>query len=129
MLFGKVFAIFTFQAIFIACLGLFGLSSYLTLQRTQEIGIRKVLGSSSRNAVLLLTRYFIIQVLIAIPFGLVIGYFVRSGWMQNFAYRTIITWWSLVLPVLLVLVVSILTISVQVLKTANINPATSLRKE
>ncbi|MCK4746742.1 MAG: hypothetical protein KAT15_06905, partial [Bacteroidales bacterium] len=70
MRFGKVFGVFAFLAIFIACLGLFGLSSYTSIQRTNEIGLRKVLGSSSGNAVLLLLRYFVIQVLIAVPIGL-----------------------------------------------------------
>ena len=65
--FGTVFGLFAFLAIFIACLGLFGLSSYTTIQRTNEIGLRKVLGSSSGNAVLLLLRYFVIQVLVAVP--------------------------------------------------------------
>ncbi|MFH0759185.1 MAG: ABC transporter permease [Bacteroidota bacterium] len=129
MQFGKVFGLFAFLAIFIACLGLYGLSSYITLQRRREIGLRKVLGSSSRNAVLLLLRYFMIQVLIAVPLGLGIGYYIMHGWLQNFAYRVGIGWWFFLVPVALVLLTTIVTVSAQVVKTARVNPAESLRHE
>jgi len=127
--FGSVFSLFALLAIIIACLGLYGLSSYTTLQRTREIGIRKVMGSSSGNAVLYLIRYFLIQVLIAVPIGLGAGYFIMSGWTQNFAFRINIGWWFFVGPVLLVTIIAILTVSSQVIRTANLNPAESLRYE
>jgi putative ABC transport system permease protein len=127
--FGRVFSLFALLAIIIACLGLYGLSSYTTIQRTREIGIRKVLGSSSGNAVLLLIRYFLIQVLIAVPIGLGSGYFIMSGWIQNFAFRINIGWWFFVGPILLVALIAILTVSSQVIRTANVNPAESLRYE
>ncbi|MBA7472544.1 hypothetical protein ES707_07875 [subsurface metagenome] len=127
--FGRVFSLFALLAIIIACLGLYGLSSYTTLQRTREIGIRKVMGSSSGNAVLLLVRYFLIQVLIAVPIGLGAGYYIMSVWIQNFAFRINIGWWFFVGPVLLVVLISILTVSSQVIKAANVNPAESLRYE
>lgn len=127
--FGSVFSLFALLAIIIACLGLYGLSSYTTLQRTREIGIRKVMGSSSGNAVRLLVRYFLIQVLIAVPIGLGAGYYIMSQWIQNFAYRISIGWWFFVVPVLLVVLIAILTVSSQVLKAANVNPAESLRHE
>jgi putative ABC transport system permease protein len=129
MRFGKVFGLFAFLAIFIACLGLFGLSSYATIQRTSEIGLRKVLGSSSVNAMLLLLRYFMIQVMLAVPIGLGLGYYIMSGWLQNFAFRIGIGWWFFILPLLLVLVITILTVSSQVIKTASVNPADSLRHD
>ena len=129
MRFGRVFGVFAFLAIFIASLGLFGLSSYTTIQRTNEIGLRKVLGSSSGNAVLLLLRYFVIQVLIAVPIGLGLGYYIMHGWLQNFAYRVGIGWWFFLLPLFMVLLITILTVSSQVIKTANVNPANSLRHE
>jgi len=129
MRFGKVFGVFAFLAIFIACLGLFGLSSYTTIQRTNEIGLRKVLGSTSGSAVLLLLRYFVIQVLIAVPIGLGLGYYIMHGWLQNFAFRIGIGWWFFFVPLFLVLLITILTVSSQVLKTANVNPANSLRHE
>jgi putative ABC transport system permease protein len=127
--FGRVFSLFALLAIIIACLGLYGLSSYTTLQRTREIGIRKVLGSSSGHAVLLLIRYFIVQVLVAVPIGLGAAYYIMSGWLQNFAYRINIGWWFFVGPVLLVVLIAILTVSSQVIRTANVNPAESLRYE
>ena len=96
--FGTVFGLFAFLAIFIAGLGLFGLSSYTTIQRTREIGLRKVLGSSAGNAVLLLLRYFVIQVAIAVPIGLGLGYYIMAGWLENFAYRIGIGWWFFIIP-------------------------------
>ncbi|MGW8314693.1 MAG: ABC transporter permease [Bacteroidales bacterium] len=127
--FGQVFGLFTLLAIFIACLGLFGLSSYTTKVRTKEIGLRKVLGSSSANAVVLLLRYFLVQVLIAVPIGLGLGYFFMSKWLRNFPYQVGIGWWFYLLPVLAVLVVTMVTVSGQVIRTANVNPSNSLRYE
>ncbi len=129
MRFGKVFGLFAFLAIFIAALGLFGLSSYTTIQRTREIGLRKVLGSSAWNAVLLLLRYFVIQVMIAVPFGLGLGYYIMSGWLRNFPYRVGIGWWFFLIPLTMVLLITIVTVSSQVIKTANVNPSESIRSE
>ena len=127
--FGTVFGLFAFLAIFIAGLGLFGLSSYTTIQRTREIGLRKVLGSSAGNAVLLLLRYFMIQVVIAVPIGLGLGYYIMAGWLENFAYRIGIGWWFFLVPTLIVLIITILTVISQVLKTSNVNPAFSMRRD
>jgi putative ABC transport system permease protein len=127
--FGTVFGLFAFLAIFVACLGLFGLASYTTVQRTREIGVRKVLGSSTGGAAMLLLRYFIIQVLIAVPVGLGFGYYIMSGWLRNFAYRIGIGWWFFLIPLLLVLIITVLTVGSQVIRTANVNPAESLRYE
>ena len=96
-----------FLALFIAGLGLFGLSSYTTIQRTREIGLRKVLGSSAGNAVLLLLRYFVIQVAIAVPIG----------------------WWFFIIPSLIVLIIYMITVISQVWKTANVNPAFSMKRD
>jgi len=127
--FGKVLNLFALLAIIIACLGLFGLSSYTTEQRTREIGIRKVMGSSVMNSFLLLTRFFMIQVLISIPVGLGIGYIIMSGWLKNFAYRIEIGWWFFVVPVFLLATITIITVSSHIIRTARINPAVSLRYE
>jgi putative ABC transport system permease protein len=129
MRFGRVFGVFAFLAIFIASLGLFGLSSYTTLQRTREIGLRKVLGSSSGKAVLLLLRYFTIQVLIAVPIGLGLGYYIMHGWLQNYSYRVSIGWWFYLVPLVLVILITLFTVSSQVIRTANVNPASTLRRE
>ena len=88
-----------------------------------------MLGSSSGNAVLLLLRYFVIQVLIAVPLGLGLGYYIMSGWLENFAYRIGIGWWFFIVPLLIVLMITILTVLSQVLKTASVNPAESLRSD
>jgi putative ABC transport system permease protein len=127
--FKKVLSLFSLLAIIIACLGLFGLSSYTAIRRTREIGIRKVMGSSVLNCILLLIRFFIIQVLIALPFGLGIGYYIMSGWLKNFAYRIDIGWWFFVIPLLLLVIITIVTVSSRIIKTANTNPATSLHYE
>jgi len=127
--FGRVFGLFAFLTIFIAGLGLFGLSSYATIQRTREIGLRKVLGSSAGNAVLLLLRYFVIQVVIALPIGLGLGYYIMGGWLENFAYRIGIGWWFFIIPAFIVLLITIMTVISQVLKTANVNPAISMRRD
>jgi len=127
--FGTVFGSFSLLAIIIACLGLFGLSSYATTQRTKEIGIRKVLGASVPKSILLLIRYFLNQILIAFPIGLAISYFIMSRWIQNFPFRISIGWWFFVIPVLIILIIALVTIIAQVFKTANVNPAESLRYE
>lgn len=127
--FGTVFGSFSLLAIIIACLGLFGLSSYATTQRTREIGIRKVLGASVPQSILLLVRYFLNQILISVPIGLAGSYFIMSHWIRNFPFRISIGWWFFVLPVLVVLIISLITVIAQVFKTANVNPAESLRYE
>ncbi|UCG26970.1 MAG: FtsX-like permease family protein, partial [Bacteroidales bacterium] len=127
--FGIVFGTFSFLAIFIACLGLFGLSSYTTVQRTKEIGIRKVLGASVLKSILLLVRYFVYQILIAAPFGLVTSYLIMSSWIENFPFRISIGWWFFLIPVLIILIIAVFTVIIQVFKTANVNPAESLRYE
>ncbi len=129
MQFGRVFGLFAFLAIFIACLGLFGLSSYTTLQRRSEIGLRKVLGSSAGKAVLLLLKYFMVQVLIAVPIGLGLGYYIMHNWLQNFSYRVGIGWWFFLIPLLMVALITMITVGGQVVRTANVNPADSLRHE
>jgi len=127
--FGKVFGLFSVLAILIASLGLFGLASYTSNHRRREIGLRKVLGSSSGDAVLLLLRYFIIQVGMAVPIGLGIAYIITKSWLDNFAFRISIGWWFFCIPVLIVLLTTLLTVIGRVLKTANVNPARSLKYE
>ena len=127
--FGKVFSLFAALAILIACLGLFGLSSYMTLQRTKEIGIRKVLGASIPNIVSLLSREFAILIVMASIIILPIAYFGMQQWLENYAFRIEIRWWLLALPVILVWLLAFVTISFQTVKTALTNPAKSLRYE
>jgi len=127
--FGKVFSLFSGLAILIACLGLLGLSSYATVRRTKEIGIRKVLGASVQNIVTLLSRDFIKLVLIASVLALPLAYVAIHHWLENYAFRIEITGWLLAVPVALVLLLALVTVSVQTMRTALTNPAKSLRYE
>jgi len=128
-LFGKAFSIFGGFAIFIACLGLLGLSLFATLQRTKEIGVRKVLGASVLNIVMLLSKDFIKLVIIAIGFGVPIAYLILHNWLQDFAYRITISWWIFGLAGIVAIIVALATISFQAVKAATSNPVKSLRSE
>jgi len=127
--FGKVFGLFSGLAIFIACLGLLGLSSYTAVQRTKEIGIRKVLGASVENIVALLSKDFLKLVLMASILALPLAYGAMHRWLENYAFRIEITWWLLGVPVALVLLLALVTVSIQTVRTALTNPAKSLRYE
>jgi putative ABC transport system permease protein len=128
-LFGKAFSIFGGFAIFIACLGLLGLSLFATIQRTKEIGVRKVLGASVSNIVLLLSKDFIKLVVIAIGIAVPIAWLILHYWLQDFAYRTTISWWVFGLAGMLAIIVALATISFQAVKAAGTNPVKSLRSE
>jgi len=119
----------TFLAIFIACLGLFGLASFTAEKRTKEIGIRKVLGASVSGIALLLTKEFMKWVILANLIAWPIAYYVMSRWLQNFAYHVNIRIWTFLLSAALVLVTALITISFQAVKTATSNPIESLRYE
>ena len=126
---GRLFSYFAFLAIFISCLGLFGLASFVTEQRTKEIGIRKTLGASLKEIVLMLSKDFTLWVLMANLIAWPIGWYVMSRWLQNFAYRTSVAWWSFIAAGGLALAIAWLTISLQTLKSARANPVESLRYE
>ena len=128
-LFGKVFGIFAGFAIFIACLGLFGLSLFATAQRTKEVGVRKVLGASVSNIVMLLSKDFIKLVLIALIIASPVAWFVMHNWLQDFAYRINIAWWVFALAGSLSVFIALATISFQAIKAAVANPVKSLRSE
>jgi putative ABC transport system permease protein len=128
-LFGKAFSIFGGFAIFIACLGLLGLSLFATIQRTKEIGVRKVLGASVSNIVLLLSKDFVKLVVIAIFIAGPVAWYVLHNWLQSFAYRTDISWWIFALAGLSAIIVALVTISFQAVKAAASNPVKSLRSE
>lgn len=115
--------------IFLACLGLFGLTSLSVVKRTKEIGIRKVLGASVVNIVRLLCNDFIRLVLIAIIVASPIAWYAMNHWLQNFAYRIKLTWWMFILTALLAITIALLTVSFQVIKAATVNPVNSLKSE
>ena len=128
-LFGKVFAVFSFLAILIACFGLLGLSAYNVLQRTKEIGIRKVLGASVQSILLLLSTDFLKLILVALLLAIPICWYVMHSWLQDFAYRIQIDWWVFVLAGFTALLIAFTTISLQVMKAVVENPVKSLRTE
>ena len=129
MLFGKAFRLFAGIAIFIACLGLLGLSLFATTQRTKEIGVRKVLGASVTNIVVLLSKDFIRLVLIAFVIASPLAYYIMHQWLQDFTYRINIEWWVFATAGMLSLTIALATISFQAIKAAISNPVKSLRTE
>lgn len=126
---GKIALAFSALAILIACLGLFGLASYMTEQRTKELGVRKVLGASAGNLVQLLSKDFIKLVLIAFVVAVPIGWYFMQNWLENFAYRTQLSWWVFLLAGLIAIAIAVFTVSFQALKAALVNPVKSLRTE
>ena len=128
-LFGKIFGIFSGFAIFIACLGLLGLSLFATTQRTKEIGVRKVLGASVSNIVLLLSKDFIRLVFIAFLIASPVAWFIMNNWLSDFAYRINISWWVFIAAGMLAVFIALATISFQAIKAAIANPVKSLRTE
>lgn len=127
--FGKVFTLFTGLAILVACLGLFGLASFTTLQRTKEIGIRKVLGASVLSVLGLLYREFIFLLLAAFLIASPSAWFAMSEWLQDYPYRVPIHWSFFILPFLFIIMIALITVSVQSVKAALANPVVSLRTE
>lgn len=126
---GQIFTVFSMIAIFVAALGLFGLASYLTEQRTKEIGVRKVLGSSVREIVTLLTRDFSKLVLIANLIAWPVAWYFMDQWLEGFAYRTSITIWTFLFAGFLAWIVASATVGALAAITANVNPTLSLRHE
>lgn len=120
---------FTVIAIVICCLGLFGLSSFSAEQRTKEVGIRKVLGSSVQGIVGLLSKDFMKLVFIGNLLALPVAWYIMKKWLEEFAYRTPLDWWLFVLAALLAFVIAFLTVSIQAINTALRNPVKSLRTE
>lgn len=129
VLVGKLAAIFAALAIFISCLGLFGLAAYTAEQRTKEIGIRKVLGASILQVWLLLSKDFIALVLISCLIASPVALYYLQGWLQQYDYRININPWIFVLAALAAIVITLVTISFQAIKAALANPVKSLRTE
>jgi putative ABC transport system permease protein len=125
----SLLSIFTAMAIFVGCLGLFGLAAYTAERRRKEVGIRKVLGASTKGVVLLLSKEFvklvIISLLIASPFA----WFFMNKWLQDFAYRINISWWIFIVAGVFTILIALLTVSFQAIKAATANPVKSLRSE
>lgn len=120
---------FSMIAIVIACLGLFGLAAYTAMKRTKEIGVRKVLGSSVQNIVMLLSKDLLKPVLIGTAIAIPLGYYATEKWLQNFAYRTNVQWWVFAIAGIIALIIALVTVSFQAIKAAMVNPVKSLRTE
>ncbi|MCD4817544.1 MAG: ABC transporter permease [Candidatus Cloacimonetes bacterium] len=126
---GKVFNYFTILAILISCLGLFGLASFTTEQRTKEIGVRKVLGASVGQIVGLLSSEYLKWVLVANLIAWPLAWYLMNKWLQNFAYRTNMNIWIFLLSSLIGIMIAMITISLQTFKAANANPMKALKYE
>lgn len=127
--FGKVFGLFTALAIFVACLGLLGLSAFMIRLRTKETGIRKVLGASIYSLLVLFSKDFVKLVAVATIIAVPLVYWGASQWLRNYAFHIRLGWFIFVGPPFLLLVISLVTIGVQSLKTALTNPVNSLKSE
>jgi putative ABC transport system permease protein len=126
---GKISVAFTSLAIIVACLGLFGLAAYAAEQRTKEIGIRKVLGANISAIVGMLSKDFLLLVLIAIVIASPLAWLFMNKWLQGFAYNVGISWWMLIAAGLGAALIAFATISFQSIKAALANPVKSLRSE
>ncbi len=126
---GKIALIFSVLAIFIACLGLYGLATFIAYQRTKEIGIRKVLGASARGIVQMLSKDFIKLVTIAFIIATPVSWYFMNTWLQDFAYRIELNWWMFAAAGAGTLVITLLTVSFQAIRAAMANPVKSLRTE
>ena len=127
--FGKVFGLFTTLAILVACLGLFGLASFTTLQRTKEIGIRKVLGASVPGILKLLYKEFAVLLVLAFLIAVPVAWFTITNWLEGYAFRITIHWAFFILPFVAILLIALVTVSFQTMKASLANPVKSLRTE
>jgi len=125
----KLSNLFALLAIFISCLGLFGLAMFTAEQRSKEIGIRKVLGASAKNIITLLSGNFLKPVAIAFIIAFPVAWIAMQKWLTNFVYRTAITWWMFAIAGAVAIIIALITISFQAIKAAIANPVDSLRSE
>jgi putative ABC transport system permease protein len=129
MQFGRLFMCFAVLAIVISCLGLFGLAAHSTVQRQREIAIRKVLGADMQSIFRLLSGGFLRPVLLALIIGTAAAWILMHDWLQHFAYRTAIGWWIFALTGGITILITLVTVSYQVIQAAMANPADHLRAE
>jgi putative ABC transport system permease protein len=124
-----LYKIFAAIAIFLSCLGLYGLASFMAVQRIKEVGIRKVLGATAGNIVYLFSKEFIILIAIAFAIATPIAWYYMHQWLQDYAYRINISWWLFAAGGLVAIIIALATISFQAIKAAMANPVKSLRSE
>ncbi|PSL23296.1 ABC transporter permease [Chitinophaga ginsengisoli] len=126
---GQIFTSFAVLAIIVACLGLLGLSAFMAEQRTKEIGVRKVLGASISNLLILLSKDFLKLVILAIIIATPLAWYAMDRWLENFAFHIDIEWWVFILAGFIAVVIALLTVSYQSLRAALVNPVQSLKSE
>ena len=126
---GKLAGFFTFLAIFISCMGLFGMASFMAEQRTKEIGVRKVLGASVANLWGLMSKEFVVLVFISLVIATPIAHYFMSGWLLRYKYHADLSWWIFAATAVSAMLITLLTVSYQSIKAAMANPVKSLRSE
>ncbi len=126
---GNLASVFATLAVFISCLGLFGLAAFVAEQRTKEIGVRKVLGASITNLWALLSKDFLQQTILSIAISTPIAYLAMRNWLQGYQYHTPLSWWIFAAAGAGIIIITLITVSYQSLKAAFMNPITSLRSE
>jgi putative ABC transport system permease protein len=126
---GAIAISFSGLAILIACLGLFGLAAYAAEQRTKEIGIRKVLGATVSHITAMLSKDFLKLVIIAAVIAFPVAWWFMHSWLQDFAYRTNISWWVFFIAGIAAALIAVVTVSFQTIKAAISNPVKSLRTD
>jgi ABC-type antimicrobial peptide transport system permease subunit len=126
---GTLAGFFTVLAIFISCMGLFGMASFMAEQRTKEIGVRKVLGATVVNLWGLMSKDFVVLVTISLFIATPIAYYFMNKWILNYKYHTDVSWWIFALTAVGALLITLLTVSYQSIKAAMANPVKSLRSE
>jgi ABC-type antimicrobial peptide transport system permease subunit len=125
----QLYKIFAAIAIFLSCLGLYGLASFMAVQRIKEVGIRKVLGATAGNIVYMFSKEFIILIAIAFAIATPLAWYYMRQWLQDYAYRINISWWILAAGGLATMIIALATISFQAIRAAMANPVKSLRTE
>jgi putative ABC transport system permease protein len=125
----KIFGVFAMLCIFISCLGLFGLVSFVINQKTKEIAIRKVFGSNIKQIVAIISKEFINLVIIASIIGIPIAYFYMDKWLNNFAYKISLSWYYFAAAMIIAILIAFATIIYKTIIAANTNPARALRDE
>jgi ABC-type antimicrobial peptide transport system permease subunit len=125
----QLYQLFAAIAIFLSCLGLYGLASFMAVQRIKEVGIRKVLGASAGSIVYLFSKEFIILIAIAFVIATPIAWYFMHQWLQDYAYRIDVSWMIFLVSGIIAIVIALMTISFQAIKAAMANPVKSLRSE
>jgi putative ABC transport system permease protein len=126
---GVVYAFFTVLTAIIACLGLFGLASFVTEQRTKEVGVRKVFGAEVSDIVGLMLKSYLFLTGISIMIASAISYYFATRWLESFVYRVNIKWTTFVIAALITILITLITVSLHTIRAGNLNPAKSLRNE